>query len=74
MAARVREVIWAESARAALDEIITYIAQDLRQGAGRVLEAALEAAGSLATLSDRGRVVPEMNNPAIARSWCSDIA
>ena len=33
MAARVREVIWTESARDALDEVITYIAQDSRQGA-----------------------------------------
>ena len=65
MAARVREVIWTESARDALDEIITYIAQDSRQGAGHVLEAAIAAAGSLATLSERGRVVPEMNDPAI---------
>ena len=65
MAARVREVIWAESARDALDEFITYIAQDSRQGAVRVLEAALQAAGSLATLSERGRVVPELNDPTI---------
>ena len=65
MAARVREVIWAESARDALDEVITYIAQDSRQAAGHVLEAAIEPAASLATLSERGRVVPEMNDPAI---------
>ena len=65
MAARVREVIWPESARDALDEIITYIGQASGQGAGHILEAALEAAGSLATLSERGRVVPEMNDPAI---------
>ena len=65
MAARVREVIWAESARDALDEVIAYIAQDSRKAAGDVLEAAIEAAASLATLSERGRVVPEMNDPAI---------
>jgi plasmid stabilization system protein ParE len=65
MAARVREVAWANSARDALDEVITYIAQDSRQAAGHVLEAALEAAASLATLSERGRVVPEINNSAI---------
>jgi toxin ParE1/3/4 len=65
MAARVREVIWAESARDALDEVITYIAQDSQQAALHVLEAALEAAASLSTLSERGRVVPETNDPAI---------
>jgi hypothetical protein len=43
VAARVREVIWTESARDALDEIITNIAQDSRQGAGHVLEAAIAA-------------------------------
>ena len=65
MAARVREVIWAESARDALDEVITYIAQDSRQAAVHVLKAALEAAASLSTLSERGRVVPETNDPVI---------
>ena len=65
MAARVREVVWAESASDALDEVIAYIAQDSPQAAGHVLEAALEAAGSLATLSERGRVVPETNDPVI---------
>jgi plasmid stabilization system protein ParE len=62
MAARVREVVWAESARDALDEVIAYIAQDSHQAAVRVLDAALAAAASLATLSERGRVVPETND------------
>ena len=65
MAPRVRQVVWAESARDALDEVITYVAQDSRQAAGHVLEAAMEAAASLATLSERGRVVPEINDSAI---------
>lgn len=65
MAARLREVVWAGSARDALDEVVTYIAQDSRPAALDVLEAALEAATSLATLSERGRVVPETNDPAI---------
>ena len=65
MAARVREVVWAESARGALDEVLAYIAQDSRQAAGHVLEAAIEAAASLTTLSERGRVVPEINDSAI---------
>ncbi len=65
MAARVREVIWAESARNALDEIITYVAQDSHPAAIRVLDAALGSAASLATLSERGRMVPELNDPAI---------
>jgi plasmid stabilization system protein ParE len=65
MAARVREVVWAESARAALDDVLTYIAQESHQTAAHVLEAAIEAAASLATLSERGRVVPETSDPVI---------
>jgi len=65
MAARVREVIWAESARDALDAVIGYIAQDSPQAAVQVLEEALRLSGSLATFAARGRVVPELNDPAI---------
>jgi toxin ParE1/3/4 len=66
MAARVREVVWAQSARDALDEVIEYIARDSRPTAAlQVLEEALRAAASLATLSERGRIVRELNDPAI---------
>ncbi len=63
MAARQRAVIWAESARAALDEVVTYIAQDSRDQAVKVLIQALDVAASLQTLADRGRIVPEVNEP-----------
>jgi toxin ParE1/3/4 len=65
MANRVREVVWAESAREALEAVIEYIAQDSRQSAIRVLDEALGTAGSLATFAERGRVVPELKDPAI---------
>jgi plasmid stabilization system protein ParE len=65
MAARVREVVWAESARDALDAVIGYIAQDSQQAAVQVLDDALRAGASLATFAERGRVVPELNDPAI---------
>jgi toxin ParE1/3/4 len=65
MAARVREVVWAESARHALDEVVTYTAQDSRPAAVDVLQTAMDGAASLATLSERGRVVPETNDPAL---------
>lgn len=52
MAARVREVIWAESARDALDAVITYIAQDSQQTAVQVLEAALHAESSAVVAQD----------------------
>ena len=65
MAARVREVIWAESARDALDAVIGYIAHDSQQGAVQVLDEALRSAASLASFAERGRVVPELNDPAV---------
>jgi toxin ParE1/3/4 len=65
MAARVREVVWAEAARDALNEVIAYIAQDSRQPAVQVLDEALRAAASLATFAERGRVVPELNDANI---------
>ena len=65
MAARVREVIWAESARDALDAVIGYIAQDSQQAAMQVLDEALRAGASLATFAERGRIVPELNDPSI---------
>jgi plasmid stabilization system protein ParE len=65
MVARVRAVVWAESARDALDEVIAYIAHDSQHAAVQVLDAALGAAASLATFSERGRIVPELNDPAI---------
>ena len=65
MAARVREVAWAESAQDALDAVIEYIAQDSRQAAVRVLDEALRAGASLATFAERGRVVPELNDRSI---------
>ena len=65
MAARVREVVWAQSARDALDAVIEYIAQDSPQAALQVLDDALRVATSLATFAERGRVVRELNDPAI---------
>lgn len=65
MAALVRAVVWAESARDALDTVVEYIAQDSRQAAGQVLDDALDAGASLTSFAERGRVVPELNDPAI---------
>lgn len=64
MAPRRRSVVWAESARAGLDEVVAYIAEDSRELAVRVLQEALQTASSLSTLAERGRVVPEFNDPA----------
>ncbi len=60
MAAR-RRVIWAPRAQEALDEALAFVAQDSPTGALRILEQALSAADSLSTLSERGRIVPEVS-------------
>jgi plasmid stabilization system protein ParE len=65
VAARTREVVWAEAARSALDEVLNDIARESPDGAGRVLTWALEAAASLRTLADRGRIVPEVRDEAL---------
>ena len=74
MAAGRRSVVWAESARAALDDVVTYIAQDSREAAVRVLVAALDAATSLDQHAERGRIVPELNQPDLRELSCSIIA
>jgi plasmid stabilization system protein ParE len=65
MAQRLRRVVWTAQAQLALDEALEYIAQDSADGARAVLDQALAAASGLATLSERGRVVPELGNPSV---------
>lgn len=65
MAARRRRVRWAEHAQRSLDEALEHIAQESPSGAAKVLHAALDLASSLETLSERGRVVPEVGDPTI---------
>ena len=45
--------------------MIGYIAQDSPQAALQVLDQALRAGASLANFAERGRVVPELGDPAI---------
>jgi toxin ParE1/3/4 len=72
MAAGRRSVIWTESARAALDDVVTYLAQDSHAAAVRVLVAALDTASSLAQFAERGRVVPELNQPDLRELFVFD--
>ena len=65
MAPRRRRVVWAKSARQALEDAIGYIARDSRDAACRVLSKALEAASTLTSFAERGRVVPELGDPAV---------
>ncbi len=72
MAAGLRSIIWAESARADLDDVVTYIAQNSREAALRVLAAALDAASSLDRFADRGRIVPELNQSGLRELFVFD--
>ena len=65
MAPRRRQVVWAEHARQALDEALTYIAERSPQNARRLAERVLERADSLDTFSERGRMVPELEDPIL---------
>lgn len=65
MGSRRRRVVWSRGASLELDAAVSHIAEDSPQTAAAILERVLEAAASLATLSERGRVVPERGEPQI---------
>jgi plasmid stabilization system protein ParE len=65
MAARVREVVWAQSARDALDAVIEYIAQDSPQAAVQVLDDALRVGASLAMFAERGGLAAMRRDPIV---------
>jgi toxin ParE1/3/4 len=65
VAERRRAVIWTPGARTDLDEIVAYIAGNSLQAALAFLEEAFETTETLTTLSERGRVVPELNDPIV---------
>ena len=58
-----RRVGWAEPAAADLDEAAAYVANDSRVYAATLVRQAHRAARSLSTLAERGRIVPEFNDP-----------
>ena len=65
MVARRWRVVWSKQTTGLLDEAVAYIARDSLQAAQRVLADALDAASSLQTMAERGRMVPEVGTPAI---------
>ena len=67
MASR-RRVAWSVEARRTLEEILEFIHRDSPEGAQRVLEQALAAAGSLSTLAERGRVAIIRTAPETGRA------
>jgi len=65
MARKLRKVNWTATGQRTLDEAIAYIAQDSLPAAKRLLENVLDTAESLSVLSERGRIIPEMDQPNI---------
>ena len=60
MPARRRDVLWSRVAEDDLLDIVSFIAADRPQVALDVLQEVRRRAGSLATVSERGREVPEL--------------
>jgi len=60
-----RKVMWTESAWIDLEEVADYIAKDSPHYAAAFVREARDATGSLAYLAQRGRTVPEFNDPNI---------
>lgn len=60
-----REVKWTELAWSDLEEAADYIAKDSPYYAAAFVHEVRDVARSLVYLAERGRVVPEFNNPNI---------
>lgn len=65
MGPRRRGVVWTEGALSELDAAIEFIAKESLDGALHVLADILNSAESLSTLAERGRVVPERDDPTV---------
>ena len=65
MGPRRRRVTWSVGARHGFDEAIEYVARESLQGTLRLLDRVLQAAESLAEFSERGRTLPELDDPTI---------
>jgi toxin ParE1/3/4 len=65
MARQLRKVNWTATGQRTLDEAVANIAQDSLPAARRLLEKALHTAESLSVLSERGRIIPEMQQQNI---------
>jgi plasmid stabilization system protein ParE len=60
-----RKVIWSFEATADLEALAEYIARDSTFYAASFVQKVLDMSRSLNEFSERGRIVPEIGNPAI---------
>ena len=60
-----RSVVWARRARSDLQLAVAHIREDSPAAARSLGAAVMSAARSLSTLSERGRIVPELGTPDV---------
>ena len=60
-----REIKWTEAAWNDLEEVADYIQKDSPYYAASFVREVKDAARSLTSLAERGRIVPEFENPSI---------
>jgi len=65
MARRPKKVVWTKQGYSTLDEAVDYVAQDSLTAAQQLLESALDSAESLSMFGERGRIVPELQQPNV---------
>ena len=60
-----REIVWTLRATADLESIVEYISRDSEFYATAVARELIAAARSLTTFAERGRMVPEYDDPTV---------
>ena len=60
-----RKVIWAQAAYDDLEAIVEYLHRDSPAYASSFVNMVIKSARTLSNLSERGRIVPELNNKKI---------
>lgn len=66
-----RQVIWAPRARYDIRLACEFIARNSPEAARKFAHAVVEAGRSLSELAERGRVVPELNEPGVRELFIS---
>lgn len=67
------KIVWTGSAWLDLENVADFIARDSPYYAAAVVRSVKEASRSLRRFAKRGRVVPEIDNPAIKRTFCEQL-
>jgi len=65
MATRARRVVWTRRALDGLHEILEFVSRDSPGGARALCASILQSAATLSTLSERGRIIPEIGSSVI---------